>query len=1098
MANKFTLLVTILALTTACRAPEIAEWEVDKLTLHAPAAASVQAGQALQVAVFSRAPVPRVAVLSAPELPTGAVLSDRGDGSALFYWTPASDQVGVHDIVLAAQTQDERVQTGWKITVTSAPTREPSEDDEKTPDEDPDDGNSGGGGGDPVNTPPHLGLAWITPGTYRTGDDVQVEALGWFDAENTAPTYVYRWYVNGVTLDADGPVLDGALLRKGDVVLAEVIPFDGELTGATVTSNSIFITNTPPETPHVHLSPIGITWGTESLSASIAAPATDADDDTLSYDFHWYLNDDFFAEGLTVSVQNALRHGDMLRLIVNVTDGEDSVSTDTEIKVDMRLLRSVAAGQSHTCAVHNDGLLFCWGSNNKGQLGLGSGVTAKLTPTLVPLAQPAVAVAAGDNHTCAVLDDGTVACWGQNNSGEAGSDAGGTVYQPSLVTGLADVTAVSAGTRHTCALDKRGKARCWGENGYGQLGDGAGGFSSQPVTVHGNRSFTDISSGAQHTCAVETSGLIYCWGYNLHGQLGIDSLQPAFSPWPLQVTALTDAVGVTAGGNHSCALRQTGEARCWGDDSNGQLGNDTMFTSFARPVALAGSHAFSAIAAGSSHTCALSADGSLYCWGKNAGGQLGSTPGADQAEPVYVDGPGGNSSIASGSGHSCLLTRGGAIRCWGDNANGQLGDGSIDSTTGLVSPLGFPEVGVRNVAAGHLHTCAVTAQGTLKCWGYGEEGQLGTGAYYLDYESPKWDELDPQSMNGQLMPVWRGVPYPQTVPGVQAVEQLSASISNTCAVSEQKLYCWGSDDYGALGDGLPIGGGAAADVNLRYATYRASPSLVPFFSDPSLRPVSFISVGIEAVCANLASGGSDRLYCWGWNYRARLGQPENIATLNEPTLVTLAPFSRYPTIGHSHACAIVYSNRKIHCWGWNRDGQLGINDDTINTLTTIEPVVLSNDTQLEDVATIEAGPFHTCARAADKTVYCWGNVADLPLSGGYRYDVFAATPYFSDADSLDVGGNSCYTADGEMYCWGIFPVGNGVNGGTSVATSPSLAGYRVTDMAVSDALSPNHACAVTDQGSLLCWGDNSYGQLGDGTYEARLTPIEVMNSAYWW
>ena len=239
---------------------------------------------------------------------------------------------------------------------------------------------------------------------------------------------------------------------------------------------------------------------------------------------------------------------------------------------------------------------------------------------------------------------------------------------------LTDVKAIAAGASHTCALMKTaGAVKCWGSNSFGELGDGNYFVSSHtPVDVLALSDVTAIAAGSGHTCALTDAGGVKCWGDNEYGQLGIDHVTP-YSDTPVNVTSLDSGVAaIAAGGIHTCALIKGGGVKCWGYNHHGQLGDGT-YTQRDTPTTVHESTGFKAVAAGAEHTCALTEAGGVKCWGDNEYGQLGddNAP-TDRNEPVNVYNlDSGIKAIAAGARHSCALTDGGSARCWGLNDRGQ-------------------------------------------------------------------------------------------------------------------------------------------------------------------------------------------------------------------------------------------------------------------------------------------------------------------------------------------------------------------------------------------------------------------------------------------
>lgn len=341
------------------------------------------------------------------------------------------------------------------------------------------------------------------------------------------------------------------------------------------------------------------------------------------------------------------------------------------------------------------------------------------------------ALSAGAFHTCALTSTGEVMCWGENTSSQLGSNASGSYSAtPVAVGSLAGVTAIDGGGLFTCALTAGGAVSCWGGNSAGQLGNGSTSTSSLPAPVAGLSSgVTAISAGTNHTCALTSSGGVQCWGLNNHGQLGDGSTSNRATP--VAVTGLDSGVlAVSAGSFHTCAVLAAGDVKCWGLNQSGQLGNGLVFYQSPTPVdVLDLGAAMASISAGYAHTCGVTSSGAGKCWGLGYRGQLGDGSGYGGEIPVDVDATttGAFGAIdASQWEHTCGLTQAGGAFCWGANEFGQLGNGDfVDSfVPAPVSGLGS---GIVAVSAGSLHACALTAAGTVKCWGANSAGQLGNG-----------------------------------------------------------------------------------------------------------------------------------------------------------------------------------------------------------------------------------------------------------------------------------------------------------------------------------------------------------------------------------
>ncbi len=314
----------------------------------------------------------------------------------------------------------------------------------------------------------------------------------------------------------------------------------------------------------------------------------------------------------------------------------------------------------------------------------------------------------GGSLVC-TLRSGSASCRGADDRGQRGNG---------VSLGL---RAIAAGVSHVCGLGQDGAAYCWGANDSGQLGDASRTDRSQPQTVATDLRFSTLAAGLSHTCGLVADGQVACWGRNLNGQLGDGSRQdravPQLSAGGVRFRTLT------AGWNHTCGLTDTNEVYCWGLNSEGQIGDGSRLDRL-EPTRVAAS--FSALSAGSGHTCGVSF-GQVRCWGDNAFGQLGDGSTSDRANPVVVTGLEGSArSVAAGAVHTCALVQGGSTFCWGQNLSGQLGVGTTQNRSTPTAIAG--SVRFTRVEAGGALTCGFATDGFEYCWGLNQSGQIGDGS----------------------------------------------------------------------------------------------------------------------------------------------------------------------------------------------------------------------------------------------------------------------------------------------------------------------------------------------------------------------------------
>ena len=364
-------------------------------------------------------------------------------------------------------------------------------------------------------------------------------------------------------------------------------------------------------------------------------------------------------------------------------------------------------------------------------------------------------VATGGASTCALLSTGSVECWGDNGYGElgTGSTTGPQTCQesegpcstaPVAVTGLTNVIAISVGgyggTDFACALLSNGSVECWGDNSYGELGNDSdtgpqtcsGGFmgacSTAPVAVMGLTSVIAISAGASSACALLSGGTVECWGDPLSG--GFSFASPST---PVAVAGLTGVTAISVGNGFACAVLSGGTVECWGENDYGQLGNGTT-TGSSSPVAVTGLSGATAIAAGGESACALLSNGIVACWGDNSDGELGDGNGGQPSSLTPVVGLSNATAITAGGLSACALLSSGGVECWGDDGYGQLGGtpggntGSpeaCDCSTTPVAVTGLSQGAAISIGQGSA--CALLSGGSVECWGYNEDGELGNG-----------------------------------------------------------------------------------------------------------------------------------------------------------------------------------------------------------------------------------------------------------------------------------------------------------------------------------------------------------------------------------
>ena len=360
----------------------------------------------------------------------------------------------------------------------------------------------------------------------------------------------------------------------------------------------------------------------------------------------------------------------------------DSSSAGTHASV-------LATGNSHTCAILENGSAMCWGLDNYGQLGDGGDATNLIKPTSfvsIDGGQTVAQIYARQLRTCIVLDDNSASCWGFNEDGQAGDDSTNTYKSPSVKVEFPQgkgVKSMGMGLKHTCAILEDDTLTCWGLDSHGALGNGdsdtSDKYTPQTITTPSDRKVVKVEPGETHTCILLDDGGVMCWGRDNAGQLGNgDTSDTIHAPSSnVELPEGRAATDLSVGNHHSCALLDNGSITCWGLNNYGQLGENTT-TNRHIPVYAhlpTGSPAVS-VSVGPHSSCAILENSSVYCWGHNNYGRLGiGVTGGIYQLPMFVEGATNVVDLSLDYDHTCALSENGSISCWGRSKYGPLGIG---------------------------------------------------------------------------------------------------------------------------------------------------------------------------------------------------------------------------------------------------------------------------------------------------------------------------------------------------------------------------------------------------------------------------------------
>ncbi len=746
---------------------------------------------------------------------------------------------------------------------------------------------------------------------------------------------------------------------------------------------------------------------------------------------------------------------------------------------------------------------MAWGLNSYGQLGNNAPTTfpapAAVSTAGVLAGKTVTSISAGQYHTVALCSDGTLAAWGYNSNGQLGNNSTTNSNVPVAVitsgTALAGKTviAVSAGGYHTAALCSDGTVAAWGWNFYGQLGNNSTTQSNVPVAVStsgalAGKTATAVVAGFDHTIALCSDGTAVAWGYNFYGQLGNNSTTN--SSVPVAVTNSGVLAGKTvrsvAAGQYHCVVScSDGTAAAWGQNSFGQLGNNST-TNSSVPVAVTASGVLAgktvaSVSAGYYHCLALCSDGTMAAWGYNAFGQLGNNSTSQSTVPVAVSTSGllaGKTvaAMAAGYYHNTALCTDGTVAVWGYNNNGQLGIGSYSSSSVpvAVSSSGSVLTGktVIAVSAGYYHSAVLCSDGTAAAWGSNFYGQLGNAG-----------------------PTTFPVPVPVTTAGTplsgKTLIAHSAGGGHSLGLcSDGTLAAWGYNLYGQLGNNSTTNSSVPVTVTTS-GTALAGKTVVA------------VSAGQYHSMA-LCSDGT--MVAWGYNAFGQLGNNSTTNSNVPVAVITSGTALAGKTVvavsaGQYHSLALC-SDGTVTAWGYNGYGQLGNNT---TTSSSVPVAVTTSGTVLvgKSVTAVSAGQSHSMALCSDGTTVSWGYNNSGQL--GNNSTANSSVPVAITTSGVLAGKtvvavcagqyhSLALSSDGTVAAWGYNLFGQLGNNSTTqstvpvaVSTSGVLAGKTVT--AVSAAL--YHSMALCSDSTVATWGTNSNGELGNNSLNSSIVPVVV-------
>lgn len=775
----------------------------------------------------------------------------------------------------------------------------------------------------------------------------------------------------------------------------------------------------------------------------------------------------------------------------------------------------VAMGGGHTLALHQDGTVWAWGQNGSGQLGDGSTQT-RLTPAAVPSLIGIIAVAAGDSHSLALKSDGTVWAWGYG--GRVGDGTGTTRTSPVQVTGLSNIAAISAGKQHSIALKSDGTVWTWGDSTWGEIGDGTQTSRTSPVQVSSLSSvIIAVAASAHFSVAVQYDGTVWAWGDGQFGTVG-NGTTTAPRTTPAQATSISSQVAVDGAAHTTFAWDGSGVLSGWGAGINGELATGSSVSSQTTPLAITSIDDIAALRGGASHVLAAKTDGTVWSWGLNALGQVGDGTTSTRLSPVAVAGPEDVESVSANLNSSIVVSDDGRVWVWGDNSDGRLGDGT---TTGRLSPVQISDAGFDwRVATPHFSVPSgtYTTSPTVTITVATPDAVMH---YTTNGDEPT--QSDPTIASGSSVSVTQSV----TLKVKAWLTGMPASNTGVATYTMQVATPTMSVASGTYGTAQSITlSVTTTDAEIRYTTDGSTPTAgSPLYSAPvsvstatTLKAVAFKSgwsasatasatyafnfgtlaaPTISPVAGQYVFGQEITLSATGFatiRYTIDGSTPDGSSSIYTGPIVLTAPMTVKARAFHidwtQSAVSSTAYTVKVSAPSFSPDGGSQSAGQLITVATTTTGAVIRYTTNGLDPT--ESDPIIT----SGDTVMAGNFVlkAKAFKSGWTASDVKAATysttgSFVAPAVSTGLFHSAVLTPEGTVWAWGNNTQGE-LGDGTFVSrTVPGIVNgvTGITALAVGD----GHSIALSNSGQVWTWGKNTQGQLGDGTTTTRAVSVAV-------
>jgi alpha-tubulin suppressor-like RCC1 family protein len=656
---------------------------------------------------------------------------------------------------------------------------------------------------------------------------------------------------------------------------------------------------------------------------------------------------------------------------------------------------SIATGSDHTMGLRSDGSIWAWGGNAFGQLGDGT-TTNRTTPVQIGSDTKWVSIACGGIHTFGLKSDGTLWAWGSNFGGQLGD--GSTINKTSPVqVGIDNKwVSVAPGSGHSLGLKSDGTLWGWGKNLNGELGNGTGTNTTSPIQIGSDNKWVSLSAGFIHSLGLKADGTLFAWGIapGAPGQNLISATANNIQSTPLQVSIVLSVwLCIDAGDEYNLGVKTDGTLWAWGRNSNGQLGTTDSVTSLHKklPVQIGTGNTWVSVAAGRNHSLALKADGTLWSWGSNSSGKLGDAITIIRGTPAQVGTDHNWVSIAADTGHSLALKSDGTMWAFGNNTFGQIGNGT-NANRPVPTKIGNNNNWV-SIQAGAGHSLGLQSNGTLWSWGRNSDGQLGDGT------------TNSRNTPGQVgTGAWKGV---------------SAGRKHTYGLKpEGKIFSWGDNTAGSLGDGTATG-------------TKLTPGEISSGSNPWVMSIAgtFHGFGIR----------SGEIWGWGLNSAGQLGDATTLSRVS-PQKIGFENNWISVTAGAQHSIGLKADRNGFCATGDNAFGQLGDNTNFDETVFVgyLDPfsLIATNSIDLQSNSYVQSGgagvtsSSGTIELSANSTIIGPTTFAiakninaavdtsistKTPIPAPVWLPDFKSNPYHNSGSNVTVANNSSVTLNDTMY-----------------------------------------------------------------------------------